>query len=311
MSTVSVIIPCYNHAHFLSQAVESCLAQTHPPHEIIVVDDGSTDNTREVAISYPQVIYIHQQNSGLAATRNTGLEAATGEFIQFLDADDMLLPAKLARSLELFDQYPSAGLVYTDYEKRSEDMHQAINDRSTRAQGKKPEGKGIVRQLVNSTASYFPPHGPLTRTEPLRAVGGFRRGCQGVEDWLLWVTLAAHGVEFRYLDEALIWYRHSPKSMSNQAVGMTRARLSAYQLLREIPLPTDIDLDEKIAGRHHALAMLLWELGQVEEARQHFQHAIALHPKSRTARRLLLGLSYVTSAQNADKIMEMMLKARP
>ncbi len=308
MYTVSIIIPCYNHGHFLAQAIESCLAQTYPIHEIIVVDDGSSDNTCEVALQFSRVTYIHQQNSGLAATRNRGIAAAKGELLQFLDADDMLLPTKIGRSIAVFEAFPTTGIVYTDYEKRTEDMSAEINDRATRAQGKKPEGNNIVRQLVNSTAAYFPPHGTLTRAEHIRAVGGFRQGCQGVEDWLLWVTLAAHGVEFRYIDEPLIWYRHSPKSMSNQMIPMIRSRLKAYEMLRDVPLPTDLDLEEKIAGRHHALAMILWEHGQFEEARQHFQQAIALHPKSRLARRVLRGLSHFTSAQQANRLIETLIK---
>src|SRR5215212_9690625 len=89
---VSVVIPCYNQAHFLSEAIESVLAQTHPNFEIIVVDDGSTDNTSEVAARYPGVRHIRQDNQGLAAARNTGLRESKGTCLVFLDADDRLLP---------------------------------------------------------------------------------------------------------------------------------------------------------------------------------------------------------------------------
>src|SRR5690606_9312317 len=85
---VSVIIPCFNHAHYLSTALESVQDQDHEQIEIIVVDDGSTDNTKEVATKYPNVKYIYKANAGLPAARNTGIDHSTGKFIVFLDADD-------------------------------------------------------------------------------------------------------------------------------------------------------------------------------------------------------------------------------
>ena len=88
---VSVVIPCYNQAHFLGEAIESVLAQTYPHLEIVVVDDGSTDNTGEVAARYPGVRYVRQENQGLAAARNTGLRHSSGDYLVFLDADDRLL----------------------------------------------------------------------------------------------------------------------------------------------------------------------------------------------------------------------------
>ena len=91
---VSVIIPCYNHAHYLCRAVQSVLAQTYADWEAIIVDDGSTDNTREVATRFsdPRVRYIYQENRGLSAARNTGISAAQGSYLAFLDADDELEP---------------------------------------------------------------------------------------------------------------------------------------------------------------------------------------------------------------------------
>jgi len=93
---ISVVIPCHNQAHFLADAIESVLAQSYPHHEIVVVDDGSTDNTWEVAGRYPGVARIHQSNKGLAAARNAGFHHARGEYLVFLDADDRLLPEALA-----------------------------------------------------------------------------------------------------------------------------------------------------------------------------------------------------------------------
>src|SRR5215831_9104653 len=89
---VSIIIPCYNQAHFLSDAIDSARRQTHSRIEILVIDDGSSDNTSEVAASYRDVYCIRQANQGLSAARNAGLRASKGSLLVFLDADDRLLP---------------------------------------------------------------------------------------------------------------------------------------------------------------------------------------------------------------------------
>jgi glycosyltransferase involved in cell wall biosynthesis len=108
---VSVIIPCYKQAHFLGDAIESVLAQTYPHSEIVVVDDGSPDNTEAVATRYPAVRYTRQDNQGLAAARNTGLRRSNGDFLVFLDADDRLLPAALETGLQCFHAHPECALV--------------------------------------------------------------------------------------------------------------------------------------------------------------------------------------------------------
>ena len=108
---VSVVIPCYNQAHFLGEAIESVLAQSHPNFEIVVVDDGSTDNTSEVAGRYPGVRLIRQENQGLAGARNTGIRRSNGSYLVFLDADDRLLPHALEVSLKQLEEHPKCAFV--------------------------------------------------------------------------------------------------------------------------------------------------------------------------------------------------------
>jgi glycosyltransferase involved in cell wall biosynthesis len=118
---VSVVIPCYNQAHFLGEAIESVLAQSHPNFEIVVVDDGSPDNTSEVAARYPGVRCVRQENQGLAAARNTGLRCSNGSYLLFLDADDRLLPEALEVGLECFDAHPECAFVSGHYREMSVD----------------------------------------------------------------------------------------------------------------------------------------------------------------------------------------------
>lgn len=114
---ISVVIPCYQQAGHLSRAIESVIGQTYEPHEIVVVDDGSPDATAEVANRYPDVVYIRQTHQGLAAARNAGLVAATGELLVFLDADDRLMPRALELGLECLRANPDCGFVFGGYKR--------------------------------------------------------------------------------------------------------------------------------------------------------------------------------------------------
>jgi len=113
---VSIIIPCYNHSHYLPGAIESVLKQTYSPIEIIVIDDGSTDNTREVAKGYPQVTYIFQTNQGLPASRNAGINKSKGSYVVLLDADDWLYPDAVKINLDYLQQQENAAYVSGAYD---------------------------------------------------------------------------------------------------------------------------------------------------------------------------------------------------
>jgi glycosyltransferase involved in cell wall biosynthesis len=109
---VSVIIPCYNQAHFLGEAISSVLAQTLRSYEIVVVDDGSADNTFETATRYPGVRCIRQKNQGLSAARNVGARESHGSYLVFLDADDRLLPSALEDGVQCLNLHPDCAFVY-------------------------------------------------------------------------------------------------------------------------------------------------------------------------------------------------------
>jgi glycosyltransferase involved in cell wall biosynthesis len=108
---LSIIIPCYNHGIFLASAIKSCLALGYPNLELMVVDDGSQDNTPEVAKAFPEVNYIRKNNEGLPAARNTGIDHCRGDYITFLDADDWYLPQALLTNLGLLEQNSDAAFI--------------------------------------------------------------------------------------------------------------------------------------------------------------------------------------------------------
>lgn len=109
---VSVIIAVYNGEKYLAEAIDSVLAQTHPAMDLIVIDDGSTDGSAQIAAGYDQVRCISQPNRGLGAALNRGVAAARGEYLAFLDADDLWVPQKLARQLAVFEQQPGVEMVF-------------------------------------------------------------------------------------------------------------------------------------------------------------------------------------------------------
>jgi len=108
---VSVVVPCYNQAHFLRNVIESALAQTYPHVELVVGDDGSPDNETDVVANYRVARYIRQENRGVAEARNTGFRASNGEFVLFIDADDRLTPNGVQEHLRCFAEHPEAGFV--------------------------------------------------------------------------------------------------------------------------------------------------------------------------------------------------------
>src|SRR6476620_2706725 len=114
MPLVSIVIPCHRQAHFLPQAIESALSQTHRQREVVVVNDGSPDNTAEVAACYPGVRCVRQENRGVAEARNSGFRASRGEYVLFIDADDRLTPNAVEAHLLCFAEHPEAGFVVGD-----------------------------------------------------------------------------------------------------------------------------------------------------------------------------------------------------
>ncbi|MEA3223996.1 MAG: glycosyltransferase family A protein, partial [Thermodesulfobacteriota bacterium] len=114
MMNVSVVIPVYNGANFIAQTIQSALDQTLQGREVIVINDGSTDNSDKEILKFRDgIVYIKQENKGVSAARNIGIQRAKGEYIAFLDQDDVFLPNKLEKLASFLDQYPGYGMVYS------------------------------------------------------------------------------------------------------------------------------------------------------------------------------------------------------
>jgi glycosyltransferase involved in cell wall biosynthesis len=220
LDLVSVIIPCYKHAQFLGQAIESVLRQTVHSYEIIVVDDGSPDETETVAKHYPTVQYVHQQNQGLSAARNTGLRHSRGSFLVFLDADDRLLPNHLLLSLQAFQRRPDAAFVCGDYRFVGDD--QAIHLHDCRPQ---PDHYGTLLR------SNFigPPHTVMFRREAVVRSGGFVPGLKSCEDQDLYLRIARTAPIYCHHEVIAEYRRHTNQMSQNWEVMMS----TAMSMLRE------------------------------------------------------------------------------
>lgn len=229
--SVSVIIPCYNYGRFLADAVESALGQTIPPQQIIIVDDGSTDDSLAVAGRYaahPTVRLIAQQNHGAIAAYNNGVRAASGEFFLILSADDRLDPRYLERAVPLLRARPHAGYVYTAYRMFGA-RHRLLAAPPFSARRLR------LRPYINATA--------LFRRAAWEQASGFSAAMDGGhEDWDFYVSLAGLGWPGVALPEVLFHYRKHSLASRN-ALPFRRwlgVRANVYRRHREqyrLPLP--------------------------------------------------------------------------
>jgi glycosyltransferase involved in cell wall biosynthesis len=222
---VSVIIPTYNRAKYIGEAIESVLAQTYSPIEIIVVDDGSTDNTCEIVAKYePRVRYVYQNNAWCGAARNNGIRLATGKYTAFLDSDDLWLPEKLERDVEFLENHPKIGVVYSNCEFINAEGQVIKQQRRQSLNG------WITSELLQSNPIITC---TLTvRSEILRVVGGFREEREISEDWELWVRLSTR-TQFAHLDCITAQKRDHPANIISDAKAIERSSALVTKVFAE------------------------------------------------------------------------------
>lgn len=231
--TVSVIVPAYNAAAFLRRAIDSVLGQTWRDVELIVVDDGSTDDTLQVLAGYGDGLRVlTQANAGPAAARNRGLRESHGEFVAFLDADDWWLPAKLERQVALMRSRPEVGFcstasrVVTHADAPTTDWPCCTADMPL-----------LETLFVRSAAISGSTSGVLARRTPLIEAGGFDESLRGFEDPDLWIRLSAR-VGYACIPEPLTVVVRTPESVSSHLPRMRTATLASLRKNRNL-LPRD------------------------------------------------------------------------
>jgi glycosyltransferase involved in cell wall biosynthesis len=226
---ISVIIPTYNHAQYLGEAIESVLAQDYPDKEVIVVDDGSTDCTHDVTARYHgKITCIEQPNGGCAVARNAGLNVATGEYIAFLDSDDSLLPGSLLVRAQYLDNHPEVGMVCGD-------VIEMYNGRDQRLKSlrinppKKPENfRWETVEYCATTSSA------MVRQTCFAAAGYFESTLRQGQDWHMWVRLALH-TNMVYLPIPIAFYKIHDSNVTLDVTRVNHYNRIASRLIVDAP----------------------------------------------------------------------------
>lgn len=236
--SVSVIIPTYNRAHTLSRAIDSVLSQTYPPLEIIVVDDGSQDDTaRMMADRYDQCDYLYQTNRGVSSARNLGIEKARGEWIALLDSDDRWLPNKLKLQLEALAESPQYRICH------SNELWIRNGVRVNQMRKHKKSGGKIFQRCL--PLCVISPSSAILHRSLFEDFGLFDTELPACEDYDLWLRICA-SEEVLFIDEPLIekFGGHSDQ-LSRHHWGMDRFRVHALEKLLD---NHKLNSDDRIAA---------------------------------------------------------------
>ena len=298
---VSIVIPTYNRRHFVTDAIDSCLGQTQPNCEIIVVDDGSADGTAAfLRDKYGERIRVFEQaNQGPGIARNTGIDKSRGEFIHFLDADDQLVPDKIAICLQVFRQRPEISIMYSHYQFVEPDGRKPLETPPFELFSETPFCEILAwtgcRILISSS---------MYRAAALRDVGGFEHDTRfrSAEDWDLFLRLARK-YRFHGIDQRLVLRRMHDNMLQDDQLRGAWGRLRTVQNARHYGWEDCMSADEfdrKEASRHHMLALHLWRRGDRAGARRRFQQAIAISPAEARPRRLFWLFTWLLPAASMD-----------
>jgi len=272
---VSVVIPTYNRAHLVERAVRSVLSQSFSNLEVIVVDDASTDGTREQVFALkqadPRLLYLrHETNRGAQAARNTGIRAANGNYIAFLDSDNEWLPSKLERQMSLFinnGREIKPGVVYAGFKWQYDDGRPSTEQT--------PRFKGYIykealREWIADTSTL------VVRKDLLYKAGLFDERVRAYQEWDLCIRLARHA-EFDYIPEPLsIYHIHSGPTISKDLMRSARGYLDVITLHRDEIIA---ELGRKVLSNHflivgHSFIQAL----DFESAKFSFWNAVKLWP---------------------------------
>lgn len=224
---ISVIIPAYNTVGTISESIDSVLGQTYKHYEIIVVDDESPDDVANFATKRygSKITLVRQKNTGLAGARNTGINHAKGDYVAFLDSDDVWLPGKLKAQAQQIAEHPDGDIFYTncffweDGRKTGQwtELHRQKNGQ-------------IARELI-ARKVMLPVLTVVAKLETVRKVGMFDEAFRQVEDYDLWLRIATHGGQFYGLPEPLALYRINPSGLFQNTFLIAQTQLAVYQKL--------------------------------------------------------------------------------
>ncbi|HEX8148863.1 MAG TPA: glycosyltransferase family 2 protein [Pyrinomonadaceae bacterium] len=264
---VSVVVPSYNYGHLVRETLDSLAAQTYGAWECVVVDDGSKDDTRSVVEAYaardPRVRYVWQENARQGAARNNGMRHSSGDYFQFLDADDLLEARKFERQVEYLERHAEVDLVYSGVRYFDSGgaglghsrQYSVWDDGGRWMPEVSGRGRVLLEPLLRNNIMVV--NSPLVRRRVVETVGEFDAAITPVEDWDYWMRCAAAGFHFRYEDadgvRALV--RAHDLSASLDGRRMMRATLKMRKVWAERTLtdPADLRLNRTLAAECEGL----------------------------------------------------------
>ena len=284
MPKVSVIIPCYNAMRFLPRTVDSVLKQSCQDFEIILINDGSADHIEQWAntLEDERIHLISQANQGPATARNTGIKHAGGEYIAFLDADDLWHPLKLEKQVDALEANPKVGLVYTwvllidEQDNPLEDVWKTSHEGDV--------WETLIEGNMIACGSV-----PMVRSACIESIGLFETFAFACEDWDFWLRIAAR-YPFKVIKEILVYYRESPTSLSRSrgnSLGQELAKIEkSYRYLIEKAFQSAPEKLRHLEARSQALVSLdiAWKAlkspGSNRDYVQHYRRqAISYYPQ--------------------------------
>jgi len=266
MPTVSVIIPSHNRACLLKEAIDSVLAQDFDDFELIVVDDGSTDDTPELLRSYANICVVRQGRRGVSAARNSGIRRASAEFLAFLDSDDLWLPEKLSAQIAFFKTHPRAVICQT------EEVWVRSGVRVNPKRRHRKCGGMIFERSVE--LCLVSPSAVMLQRSLLDEVGGFDESLPACEDYDLWLRIACR-FPVHFISAPLVIKRGGHTDQLSRAPGLDRFRIYALKKVLENPPGGGLTQSQRMAAvealsnKCAIYARGCLKRGHVDEARQY------------------------------------------
>jgi len=265
---ISVVIPCYNKEPFINEALDSVLSQTYLKviKEIIVVDDGSTDNSafliKEKTVLFPLIKYLYQSNAGVSAARNTGIVKAEGDYIAFLDADDLWQPDKIEKQYNALKQHPDVGLFYTDlfkydYKKQTLTPVKVIAYKNN-------EAKLLFKFVANGAPVI--PSTVLVKKDCFEKVGMFDEALQsGGEDIDMWLRIARH-YSFQHINQCLIKKRELNGSLGADTFENAKGYKIALDKMQQLVPAIAPYRQKRDALIHYKVGLYFYKKGENSKA---------------------------------------------
>lgn len=268
---VSVVIPTYNYAHFIRETIESVINQNFKDYEIIVIDDGSTDNTREILQPYFDCIYyVYQNNQGLSEARNHGIRLAKGKWVIFLDADDFFLPNILTELVRVFEAQPSLGLVICGWH---------ITNEQGKIISTVELWNGLPKLDLEAWVQWRPllPSATLFRKDWLEQMGGFQTEAFPAEDIDCVLRMVVQGCQSDWLRKVGVCYRQHGKTITQNTPRQAQAFERLYdRFFARADLPISVRQLEN-STRYNSLIWTAWRLyhtGRFQEMGQYFRKSL-------------------------------------